>query len=512
STGTLTGYLNGVKFSTTGGVGRTYGHNPVELGNISGERLHDNSTSNNNMPFYGVIDDVKVWDGVLLAGTIAAAYRDGWGLIGRWKLDEAGGTTAVDSSGIGNDGAYWNGAAPAAGGPYSGAGARAAAFNGSSQQIGVTSVASYDTTDEAISVAAWVRFNTATADQTQQQYIIQRDNWGAKKGFVLMVDQPYSDSVLFRVYNGTTYADAAWTDSGILADEWHHLVGTFNGTTVNLYVDGELKASTPFVATLAPYATGNVTIGNQLAGRIFDARLYNRALLNSEIARIYGLVGWWKLDDASGSTAVDSSLAGKNGTYTGGVTLNQTGPKSGLSAAEFDGSDGHVALPTYYEGFGEGFSMSVWANPTAANSWARFLELSRGTDNNNLLLARDGTTADLAGVVRDGSLGGWRSVNASNAITNDAWHHYAVTVDSTGAAILYVDGTSVGSATIGTPSDVARTLNYIGRSVYSADAYYEGKMYDVRLFNRPMTVDEVATAYSAGRSLGVRIVKWIEIQ
>ena len=40
-------------------------------------------------------------------------------------------------------------------------------------------------------------------------------------------------------------------------------------------------------------------------------------------------VGYWKLNETSGTTAYDSSGNGNNGTLHGGITLNQPGPWSG---------------------------------------------------------------------------------------------------------------------------------------------------------------------------------------
>ena len=47
-----------------------------------------------------------------------------------------------------------------------------------------------------------------------------------------------------------------------------------------------------------------------------------------------GAVAYWKLDETSGTTAVDS-LGGNNGTISGGVTLNQPGAVAGGTAMKF---------------------------------------------------------------------------------------------------------------------------------------------------------------------------------
>ncbi|HEX8053519.1 MAG TPA: LamG domain-containing protein [Thermoleophilaceae bacterium] len=59
------------------------------------------------------------------------------------------------------------------------------------------------------------------------------------------------------------------------------------------------------------------------------------------------LVGYWRLGEAVGATTAVDSKGGHNGTYVGGVTLGQPGFVVGDSdtAAQFDGSTGHVTVP-----------------------------------------------------------------------------------------------------------------------------------------------------------------------
>jgi hypothetical protein len=55
-----------------------------------------------------------------------------------------------------------------------------------------------------------------------------------------------------------------------------------------------------------------------------------------------GAVAYWRLGETSGTTAVDS-VGGKNGTISGGVTLNQPGALAdGNKAMLFDGATGKI--------------------------------------------------------------------------------------------------------------------------------------------------------------------------
>ena len=78
---------------------------------------------------------------------------------------------------------------------------------------------------------------------------------------------------------------------------WQHLAGTYDGSELKLYVDGELEASTPHIGSIAGN-TLNVNIGRNseltdrfYAGAVDDVRIYNRALRDEEVKLLAGHKG-----------------------------------------------------------------------------------------------------------------------------------------------------------------------------------------------------------------------------
>lgn len=69
-------------------------------------------------------------------------------------------------------------------------------------------------------------------------------------------------------------------------------------------------------------------------------------------------VGYWKLDDAAGTTAVDSSGNGHNGTYQGTYSLSQPGNAGDAVSL----NAGAVALPALT--LSRPFSLEIWLKPT----------------------------------------------------------------------------------------------------------------------------------------------------
>ena len=77
------------------------------------------------------------------------------------------------------------------------------------------------------------------------------------------------------------------------ANNWHHVVYSYNGATLNGYVDGVLKISVATVFSLQSASNsfltigGNYQFGNQFQGRLKDLKIYNRGLVWSEVRELY---------------------------------------------------------------------------------------------------------------------------------------------------------------------------------------------------------------------------------
>jgi concanavalin A-like lectin/glucanase superfamily protein len=105
--------------------------------------------------------------------------------------------------------------------------------------------------------------------------------------------------------------------------------------------------------------------------------------------------------------------------------------------------------------------------------------------------------------------GDWRSEQqtaAPGGLSRGTWHNIVYTVGC-GKSVLYVDGVSVAHndnvSVKPTDIGVGRTWsNYLGRSVYTADHYFAGKMKDVRLYNRVLSPVEVAALPSNSTMIG----------
>lgn len=213
------------------------------------------------------------------------------------------------------------------------------------------------------------------------------------------------------------------------------------------------------------------------------------------------LRGRWTLDETSGTVAADSSGFGQPGLLGGGASFStQAAAGRWNGALAFDGVNDFIDLPDGFADFRGGMTVSVWAYPTAVKNWARFLDLGNGEYDTNIVFGRRGSSNDLFFEAYDGAASGGQ-VLAPGAIQLNQWQMFTAALDADGNVTLYRNGTSVATGRTAIPSYVPRLNNYIGRSNWAADAFFAGRMDDVRIYNYALSPQEVAAIYqSAGQA------------
>ena len=113
--------------------------------------------------------------------------------------------------------------------------------------------------------------------------------------------------------------------SAISVDEWHHIVGTYDGTTQKLYIDGSLVSSATTSQTIS--TTTNAKIGsrnfsdraNEFAGKIDELAIFDRALTADEVTAIFRIKYGANLVQNGNFDELGSELV-TNGDFSNGLT------------------------------------------------------------------------------------------------------------------------------------------------------------------------------------------------
>jgi hypothetical protein len=188
--------------------------------------------------------------------------------------------------------------------------------------------------------------------------------------------------------------------------------------------------------------------------------------------------------------ATDVSGNNNNGTIFGGALPAADRFGNPNSALSFDGVNDYIDVPdgTYFTG--GSFSISCWFYARTYANWSRIIDFSNGSPSDNVLLAlTNGNSSRQALVVNVGATNG-PTVTVPNAPAANRWQHITATW-SNGTATIYLNGVAVVSGAISTPSNVVRTINYIGRSPWAGDAYANAIYDDLRIYNRALTANEI---------------------
>lgn len=139
--------------------------------------------------------------------------------------------------------------------------------------------------------------------------------------------------------------------SGINDGTWHHVVFVVDAAGGRVYDNAALKNSYPWLGTPGPVTGVTDLIFDYyssatqfLAAALDEIRIYNVALTPAQISALYtsttlattdlglsaNLVGYWKMDEGSGTSAADSSGNGRTGTLAGGMTWTTGIPSTGV--------------------------------------------------------------------------------------------------------------------------------------------------------------------------------------
>ena len=137
-----------------------------------------------------------------------------------------------------------------------------------------------------------------------------------------------------KLYFFGNAADLAGTTT-LVQDQWYHAAVTFDGTTLSLYLDGNLEASTTTSLNTVMSGAG-FTIGRRAGlenfwdGQIDEVRIWDYARTQTEIQNDMnntlvgdesGLVAYYPFIDGTGSTSVTDATGGPNGALL--VNMNE---------------------------------------------------------------------------------------------------------------------------------------------------------------------------------------------
>jgi parallel beta-helix repeat protein len=379
---------------------------------------------------HGAFNESAVWSFVTASGSDLAA---------EWHLDDGNGTTAVDTSGNGNDGTLVNNPAW-----VDGKIGKALRFDGTNDYVHCGQDSSLKITD-AITVEAWVNWTGAG-----NPYFVTKSGGPGQRSYDLSGNE--DGTVEFRVGGADCNTMKSSGTITIPAGEWVHLAGTYEPSSyVRLFVDGAL-AKENIVSIPAsqgdnglPWYIG-AREGNQgwLKGTIDEVKIYNRALSADEIRADY---------EANGTNL--PPVADPNGPYTG----------MELVPLQFNGSgsyDPDGSIVSYLWDFGDG-NNATEATPTHIYAQNGTYTVTLTVTDNEGATDTSTTTADIESDLIPPYTTGYSPAKDAIEVAKNTTIVVHVKDDGAGvditSIVMTVNGITVAPTITGTPVDY--TLTYV---------------------------------------------------
>ena len=200
------------------------------------------------------------------------------------------------------------------------------------------------------------------------------------------------------------------------------------------------------------------------------------------------LIGYWSLNENSGD-AQDHTFNNNRGVLNGNVTQGATGILGGTSYS-FDGSGDYVELPDDSLFSVSKVTISVWINRNGSKSEEYIFD---GRGHQYWIKEEDGAEKPRFGLRISGSSYGI----VGSELPNGDWTHVVGVYDGSQLK-LFMDGELVNSTSAIGSIDESSGNQQIGR--YQGGGYnFQGKIQEVRLYNRPLTDSEVQYLYNVGK-------------
>jgi hypothetical protein len=200
------------------------------------------------------------------------------------------------------------------------------------------------------------------------------------------------------------------------------------------------------------------------------------------------LVGWWKLDEGTGTQATDSSASGNNGSFVGSPSWT-SGKIAG--ALSFNGAS-YVNIPNAVYSTSAG-TLSLWVKNTGGGDVIGSYN-SASTSRTPTFSFTNSASQKVAWEFSD-KVG----QTTSTTVSPNTWTHLALTY-SGGNVSVYVNGVLDTQTTASLPTSFYNQL-HIGHYANYGSLYFNGLVDDVRIYSRALSASEIQALYNSSAIL-----------
>ncbi len=445
--------------------------------------------------FNGRLDEVQIYDMALSAGEIATLYTNqstppifSPGLVADFSFSN----NTIDESPYGNHG---SGTDLHAATDRFGFGNSAYSFNGMSSKIDASNSSVLNS--DYSTVSFWIKIN---ALPTGPSFILSHGGWPER----MKIDLPGHGKPLFTTHSGGACCSDLDSGTPLTLGKWTHVVMTHDGTDDIIYFDGVQVNSKSAPGTLDP-TEQQLGIGYDPSGdnAFFDGSLdeiqiYNYALAPAEVMALHNAQSIFPGIPSNlvaeynfvGGDVDDSSIFGNHGVRSGSLPATDRFGYA-ANAQAFLGNESitaanSTALNSDY------VTVSFWINIDAFPTGPSFI-MSYGGWPERMKIDLPGHGKPLFTTHSDGAC--CSDLDSGTPLTPGVWTHVAMTHDGTND-IIYMDGVEVNSKSAPGTLDKTGEVLGIGYDPSGNNAFFEGRLDDIQIYNEALSAVEVAALYA----------------
>lgn len=394
-----------------------------------------------------------------------------------------------------------------------------ASFNGTNQYLTVSDNAALDI--PYFTVGGWFWIDQSIGGFAR--ILIEKWNTGSnQRTFTLQYDNN-SDEIFYATSNNGI-GSVSLSHSVTLNQQWAHIVASYDGSDMKLYLNGSEVASSGSQSGTLFNGSADLTIGGRSGGSIpmqgsmQGIMVFNRSLTGTEVTEWYSggnAIQPFHLSDYAKSSLVigiplnSAVSSGREFEDFSGNELNPVLAGSvGIGSENIEILENKVYNAFLFDGiddritFSSDSSLDV-TNEAAMSIW--FKMPSSITDNFIYLFANSSGGANgyiqcfwlkSSNQIRAvwGLTGGTIFVDSS-ALNLDEWYHLVVDYDGSDGRI-YINGVEDGIVAGGTNFNPQHTLWEIGDNTVNANGEFEGNLTQPIWINRSLAQREVRTLYN----------------
>ena len=176
-----------------------------------------------------------------------------------------------------------------------------------------------------MSISCWFKTTLSTG------VLVGADDQSLGRRFILLLNSSKARFLYFNASQSYYFSDGT---TSVNDGNWHHVVSVLDGTSIKVYVDGVLEGTATGVGNMNANINTPINIGRRsyassklaFQGNIDETSIFNTALTQSEVTSIYNggvpnnlndlsnaPLSWWRFEETSGLTAIDSGTGGNDG-------------------------------------------------------------------------------------------------------------------------------------------------------------------------------------------------------